>query len=358
MNLPITNIQNTQVCWGYPVSKEAAQKIFCGLGDEWWKQVYDGSAHRYGKMVFDEGLHGGVKEKGYYDSALKAFNYAKEHLCEKPSKEFYCALHKEACAHFKGKENGTEIEAARAGHFRGPEHPGTRSGYRLSTLLKFHERAILNEARLMKHEDYEGLRTYLGDRITEVDEVEQKLHRKRFYSINKVEVAEFESLIPQKVSLLKLHLNTLKTNSVVGKIYPHISLLDGILKVDYATPRFDGLSFEAAVEYLFSEFNRSISEIDAQLLASGPVPRDELVEQKLTLIADLFQKLDWAHSFPDGQGRTDLIFLGKLLSENGFNPAILEDPYISTYTHLADWVEYLKEGMLLWIKLAATKGCP
>ena len=71
-------------------------------------------------------------------------------------------------------------------------------------------------------------------------------------------------------------------------------------------------------------------------------------DDKITAIARLFQILEWRHPFPDGQGRTDLTLLRKILTEHGFNPAILEYPYVSTFSTLEGWVKYLKEGMEKW----------
>jgi hypothetical protein len=58
--------------------------------------------------------------------------------------------------------------------------------------------------------------------------------------------------------------------------------------------------------------------------------------------------LDWLHPFQDGQGRTDLVLLSKLLVAEGFTPAILDDPYMSTISLLTDWASYLKRGMKRW----------
>ena len=92
---------------------------------------------------------------------------------------------------------------------------------------------------------------------------------------------------------------------------------------------------ERIIDTLFERFNAQIAEPHTQ-------------EEKIVLIADLFQKLEFLHPFPDGCGRTDLILLAKLLSEHGAHPAILDKPYTSTFCPLLPWVEYLKEGMSKW----------
>ena len=84
---------------------------------------------------------------------------------------------------------------------------------------------------------------------------------------------------------------------------------------------------------------------------NGHLDTPELKKEKLLAIADLFQKLEFLHPFQDGQGRTDVILLSKLLCEYGFNPAILYDPYVSSYVSLEDWYKYLELGMQEWLKI-------
>lgn len=71
-------------------------------------------------------------------------------------------------------------------------------------------------------------------------------------------------------------------------------------------------------------------------------------DSSLRATALLYQQLEWLHPFKDGQGRTDLILLSKLLVENGFNPAILHEPYFSTFQPFESWVAYLKKGIAKW----------
>lgn len=89
------------------------------------------------------------------------------------------------------------------------------------------------------------------------------------------------------------------------------------------------------VDLLFVQFNKNITSAD-------------LPEKKIRCIADLFQTLEWLHPFRDGQTRTDLVLLSKLLCEQGFNPAFLEEPSASSFCFLDEWVSYLKNGMAQW----------
>lgn len=122
---------------GLPVSKETAEKTFCALRGDWWKQVFDGKYHVHGKMVFDEGLHGREKEPGFYESALKAFHFAKENMGTKFTVDFYCQLHQTACSHFQGKLNNTEMHSSKAGIFRDKSSFGVRAGFPMRNAYVF-----------------------------------------------------------------------------------------------------------------------------------------------------------------------------------------------------------------------------
>ncbi|MEM1283137.1 MAG: Fic family protein, partial [Chlamydiota bacterium] len=95
---------------------------------------------------------------------------------------------------------------------------------------------------------------------------------------------------------------------------------------------------------LIDDYNKKIEALPSNLLERNTAEN----ELALKYIAELFQNLEWLHPFFDGQGRTDLVLLAKLLSENGFNPSILYNPYFSTFEPLDEWITYLKKGMELW----------
>jgi len=126
MSCLVNSLSGSSLYKGLPVSTETAQKTFCVLGDDWWKQVFDGKYHTHGKMVFDEGLHGKEKEPGFYASALKAFHFAKDNIGAELTVNLYCQLHEIACSHFQGRANNTEMNASEAGSFRNESHPGTK----------------------------------------------------------------------------------------------------------------------------------------------------------------------------------------------------------------------------------------
>jgi hypothetical protein len=135
---------------------------------------------------------------------------------------------------------------------------------------------------------------------------------------------------------------------VIKDAIPTIALDENGLHVDYMQPAAHGFSFDVVIPHLFETFNQNLAKLDEEIAASEVGKTGDLIEKKLVLIDDLFQKLDFFHPFPDGQGRTDLLLLAKLLSENGFTPSILEEPYMSSFSSREDWVAYQKDGMQKW----------
>jgi hypothetical protein len=337
---------------GFPVTKESSEQVYSGLGKNWWKQLYDGKYHHFGPEVFDKGLHGHGAEPGFYNSALKAFEFGKRHLNEKLSVEFYRDLHKEACAHFQGKKNTTEMKARDAGRFRSVQESGVRCTFYLDAMLKFVDG---NNDRERIIGDYCILRNHYGDQIVEICTHGTTLKNKevwgREFTITPADAQEFENLIQKKFHALKEALNEWANDPVVKNAIPGIALRDDKLCINYKEPRWHDFSFDVVIPHLFEAFNRTLSEINEELINTplneqGKI--DSLVERKLVLIDNLYQNLEWLHPYPDGQGRTDLLLLAKLLCENGFTPAILDEPYMSSFSSREDWLAYLKEGMLKW----------
>ncbi len=336
---------------GFPATKESAEKVYYGLDKNWWKQLYDGKYHHFGPEVFDRDLHGNGAEPGFYDSALKAFEFAKSHLTEKLSVEFYCNLHKEACKHFKGTENRTQMEALKTGQFRSVEER-VKCTFELRAMLKVFD--VQNNREEIISE-YCILRNTYGGEIVKIcadgTTLKDKNKWAREFTITAADAREIENLIQEKFHTAKETLNEWSNNPIVKKAIPDVSLRGNTLRIDYSDPRWHGFSFDIVIPQLFEAFNQTLSEINEELIHTSPKERekiDSLVERKLILIVDLYQKLEWLHPYPDGQGRADLLLLSKLLSENGFTPAILDEPYMSSFSSREDWLAYLKQGMQKW----------
>ena len=133
----------------------------------------------------------------------------------------------------------------------------------------------------------------------------------------------------------------------LGEDRPLASLIEDSDEWTYVHYSYSGSEdHERITQKLFDRYNRKMREVNT-LLKDCPneVESKRLREEKIDLIADLYQLLEWLHPFQDGQGRTDLVLLAKLLSDQGFNPAILEEPYFSSTATPAQWRAHLREGI-------------
>jgi hypothetical protein len=335
-------------------SKEQAQKIFWGLGDRFWMPFMDGKYHLYGPMVFDEGLHGGDKEPGFFQSLKNGCEFASQHLGEKLTVQFYKDLHKVLCAHFKGEENNTVMLAEQAGSFRDDD---SRCRMDIEVLSEESREHYLNTtlykqcfAENTSDEKYLGpmswcIKKYQDQHLCPIEWAEKKqLFWKNQtnigeklcseYQESKKWVEKYEREWGERIDELHQHLRDL-CGLIPSKPFALFRLINStILYVDYLIEDLE--QFERIVQVLFEDYNKKIDEIN---LRQGPV------EEKIAAIAYLFQMLEWLHPFPDGQGRLDLVLLGKLLSEQGANPAILNEPYLSTRVLFSEWNEYLLKGI-------------
>lgn len=285
-------------------SREEAQKTFLGLGKNSWKQVIDGEYHKYGPFVFDEALHKRKSEPGFYDSLQKGLSFTSERITNPLTISFYKKLHKVVCSHFKGKENNTLMKAEEAGKFRNPKF--TELGNPIVPTLK----TPIPTNNLTQYEENRCLIT-------------QELSK----NCNDLNVSIFAEFIIN---------HDIVTN-------PGFEYLFAIIYSIYSAKELKKIC-----KSLFDHYNTKIEELNSKIKASSNSSIHELLFEKIKIIAWLFQMLEWLHPFEDGQGRTDLILLGKLLSQEGLNPPILNAPYMSSIHPLEDWVEYLLEGIEKW----------
>ena len=317
----IEGIEKYSIC----PSKEEAKKIFWGLGDQFWMQVIE--FHEYGPMVFDEGLHKGPKEPGFFDSLRQGCLFASEHLCERLSVSFYKELHEKLCAHFKGKVNSTEIEAWQTGQFRSKMTTCSPS---------------INSLSKEAHEHYANVYIYECEMLMEFlrDKEYAKYQKIREeYQKSKKWCQEWEEKWDEKLFLVDAYLSEKCKELSLSKFTKIFkSDLSIYIAYDCAEPEMH----EMIIQKLFDDYHSKMDQLQGS--------REEILHEKIKIIAHLFQMLEWLHPFPDGQGRTDLVLLSKLLSEEGLNPPILEQPYFSTWSLLPEWQDYLLKGIHLWQK--------
>jgi hypothetical protein len=110
-----------------------------------------------------------------------------------------------------------------------------------------------------------------------------------------------------------------------------------------AAQRTTRLSYKTMSRYQVSRiFNKFLGEFYQE------IDRATTPDQKLWAIARLQQRLEWLHPVRDGTSRTSTVLLNKFLTDYGFHPALLEYPHVSSCYGLAQWKQYLQDGLLKW----------
>lgn len=82
---------------------------------------------------------------------------------------------------------------------------------------------------------------------------------------------------------------------------------------------------------------------------------DHSENDKIAIVADTIQKMGRLHAFENGNTRTNMLILNKLLLENGLNQAIINDPKDYYLKSLEEWIEEVKKGILKWRKIAGVQ---
>ncbi len=377
-----------------PTSEEA-KATFWSLGDNWWRQIIDGKFQHYGPMVFDQGLHGGHIEPGYLKGVENACHYFVNNMDKGFSIELYKETHSIACAHFtKEKGNGIVCCGFEIDHFRtfNERCAGAKVGsedfvvlnekyefidvysinYRLEIeeLLQTDEEA-LEDAKFFKGWNYEIIIKDAETKRKELDEAIDKAKSVLFEQFGE-ECVEND---PEKISciLREKRIELLKLRNKIGEervqeLNEHFKQVakrlglqapfiecffqsDGTVSIEYEKSD-PSLNFEEITKKLISEFNLNLENLQKnayEKIQTGVSTKDvkrEYLESVISLIAQAYAELEWAHPWIDGQGRTDLVMLNGLLCREGLTPCVLREPYFSTSNTIQDWVNYLKGGLV------------
>ena len=304
-------------------SPNTLSQTFYGLGpDNLWKQLIDGQYHDLGPDVFDKGKHGRHIEPGFLRGVTEGAAYAVEALSSSDiSVEIYKEIHKKACSHFNGtRESGTGASDS-GGKFR-------YNVYVQETYEAHLWGANKEEKEIMRNCSY----VYqLGAHIMKDPDDLENLSA----AYNKWSRPKWEALDSNRDQVVSIMARTFKTAAALN-IASKGHGINFQSHPDAIVVRFEAVKdLEETVPSLFKEFNEKISATSN---------RDE----KLKLIAQLYQTLEWKHPPSDGTTRTDYILLNALLCKYGFNPAILDDPAYATLHTLEDWIQNLEKGMEAW----------
>jgi prophage maintenance system killer protein len=296
----------------------------CGVDRNWWKSIIDGKVHHHGPLVFDEGLHGGDREPGFYDSIQQAFEFAVARPKGRLTVPFYLHLHRLACSHFAANTAGVlKADAAKQ----------TQNIWFLYPL-------VLGNVKERQYE--ESLERRIRASLPHLPGVEEKVKsmseeaRRLEEAQSGLRVSEINQEITERIERMNAYIQT--KSRLLGLAEPiaritRYAMSSSTLKISH--PLNDPKQIEAVITQLFANFEKAVAQANSQ---------DEVI----IAIADLFQMLEWLHAFVDGNSRTNLTLLSKLLADYGLNPPILEHPYVSLCWTLDAWVRYLKEGMTLW----------
>lgn len=380
---------------------EEAKRIYWSLGKDWWKQLIDGWAQKYGPLVFDLGLHTGPSEPGYLKGLKTASLFFTDNFDEPFSLELYKAIHAHACSHF-----ATSKPFEDSGVIDNLANVSYRTIKERSTYCFSHYQPLSPE--MQQYSVLSDMRNTVSDAVGAIEDEQTRatianlsLEVNGFYKrIATQPAAELETLQKNSQSAVHKAKNLLESLS-----FPHIpddpkelcsvilqkesELMPKIVQqaedyIQKMNQYFDStfganLMVECHFRTIRSFYivypcstpsrqesitQRLIDIFDARLMrlqketcralqANAPLPQAKQAYQEKVcrLIADLFAQLEWAHPWTDGQGRTDLVVLNGLLCQAGLHPAILDDPYYSTGCPVDQWLSYLKAGLKKWEEL-------
>jgi len=307
---------------------QRSKDVFFGLQDKWWMQIFDGEYHKYGCMVFDEGLHDidGMKEPGYYANVKNACDFACDKLGVDLDVSFYKELHKKACAHFDGK-----IFTKAKSHHLGIFDPAEDAHFAVDSLFWLSNWSP-EEKKNFNNQLNDNFNYEIFPFVSSREEIE--IYEKKYNCPGKVQkYRDFSDSLDAKIDSINQYITKRSKPLGVSRI-AYLTRHHEKIQIGYK-----GINLSHIVERLFAEYSKKISECRTD-------------KEKIRCIADVFQVLEWTHPFKDGQGRTDLILLSKLLAENGLNPPILDKPYFSSVSTLDDWADYLEKGIIKWREVA------
>jgi len=373
---------------GIVPATDQAKRNFWMLGENWWRQILDGKAHKLGKWVFDQGLHGWNAEPGFLESALHACAYATENFDQILTYEGYEEIHAIACRHFKGSENNTLCASSEIRTLR---------DVREYIISEIHDPSFKRSLKKMQ-----DLRTALNmfDRWAEYADVSLNedftMLRNAVYEATRTkdvlcwrypEDFNDEMDLDNIYKMISTDLLPKVTEEVIREEVLHCAFLNQIFR-DFAS-RFDideplteaekgrnpgqiktayrecdQNAIRCIVHEMFREAQECLEQAqrdaanDVLSLSSGMMPESVVErvgkikvsyqEQTLQIVANLYAELMWLHPWIDGQGRASLIQLSALLTREGLHPAILEEPYFCLTNTVEDSTSYLKEGLLAY----------
>lgn len=310
-----------------------------------WKYFIDGRFHSLGSQVFDEGKHHNKgPEPGYLKSVFHAFEY----ILTKPlTVNNYQTTHQLACAHFNKEMPDFIIDSSKGGVFR-QENSMACSFFPSEIFYEIYP--AVEHVMPFLYEYNDGV--FFEDRLI-------YQFTSNNYDIHKNH--EIKILIFLLMTLYDLVMKN-QIDYIKGTFYYNDKPLDVVYSHEFIFNIFEHM-FYGKINYVemkinervqllnkttnFCKFERRGLLIYTEYNTPNPGPYVEnlinefnKIEKKTKRdIFSLYQQLEWLHPFTDGQGRTDIVILQKLLYENNLPMVMMYDPYLSSYLTIDELLE-------------------
>ena len=317
-----------------------ARKTFWGLKDRWWMQIIDGSAHHRGPLAFDSGEK--RAESGFLRGIKRGCEFVYEYLESHLTPHFYKEIHQQSITHSVIQKITTE----NVGKFNPARYCQTYASHLFDFALKTEKKVLEDDQNSQTMKKIANAAEYIEDPSLIFFAKELIGIQAPDEEIVKI-VKNAQMKVEERQEKMTARLEQI--NGIIERRSQALGLEKSLCKFSL-TEQKDGKQ-NIVIEYGF--FGASADEVEEIVKKifddyESKMANTENEDKKLEHIAEMFQTLEWLHPLKDGQGRTDLILLSKELCRHGFNPVILDLPYLSLKSTLPEWVAYLKEGLLEW----------
>jgi hypothetical protein len=133
---------------------------------------------------------------------------------------------------------------------------------------------------------------------------------------------------------------------------------DQLMRCVFTYGNGDPVLLKKTLNAIFTEFYTAIDQIKdpEESAAQSSEERMGVIKandtQRIQLIAVLHKKLEYLHPYSDGNTRTNLVILNKVLSEYGFYPVIFSNPNDSYHKTNEEWAKEIEAGSARLLKEA------
>jgi hypothetical protein len=331
------------------INKPEAQQVFWNLGGNSWKQVIPAEYHSQGSKQLDS---------GEFNSLTQGMRLASEHLGEPLTPEFYLDCYRTFSATaptsplelFRNKpvikqhSLRADLSETSLEHYFFSEvyHAGLAAlkYHAASPMLDLNRKDTAYQIRAndwqlkIKHSNPKSI-LWLSEFMKTI------LSRPHLSQLIEENHPKSEQWLQNWTEQWKTRVQTL--NQEMQTIAATLScpplakftLADRHIHVTYLID--DPQVHQRVLEAIFSQYNAKIAQAQAP-------------DNKLHAIAEVYRLLEWLHPCDEWQTLLHQTILSKLLTEQGFTPAIIEKPGMVNLSTENEVVERIKKGMETWAK--------